>query len=95
MKLGRNRRNAENQDEVVERIHRPAQESGEEGVPLRAGEALEVAQNRHTREDSSSGSAGLWRRHAMHRVSCKYTLILNECRNYGIRKPHRVKALPG
>ena len=38
-------RDAEDEDEEVERVHGPAEESGEEGVALRAGEPAEVLQD--------------------------------------------------
>ncbi len=46
---------AEDQQKKVERIHRPAQEGGHKGVALGPGEALEVVQNGHRRENNREG----------------------------------------
>jgi hypothetical protein len=50
MKLAGNRLHTENKEEKIERIHRPAQESGNECVPLRRGKFSESLDDRHSRE---------------------------------------------
>ncbi len=44
--------NAEDQQKEVQRIHRPAQEGGHKGVPLRAGQLAEGSEHGHRREDN-------------------------------------------
>ena len=52
MEIRGNGFNAEDEQEKIQRIHRPAQESSHKRVPLEAGEAPEVVQNGHLRENS-------------------------------------------